>query len=480
MFRRGRKAVEPADVVIVGAGVGGLMTALALGRAGVATTVVERDHLADHPDVESAFAEPRRGTPQVRQTHGFLSRLALVLRHEFPDVLADLEAAGGRPLSMTGHLGAPEPSDEDLAVLVVRRSTFEWILRARARQEPNVSIRSGVGVRALVASDTHASGRPMVSGVYLEDGSTLVARAVVAGTGARGEVVRWLAEIGVECPERNQSIGLTYMTRWYRRPAGDVEPRLLAHLPYMKVLAVPGDGETISVTLAVQLGDTELRRALADPVAFDRTCRLLYATADLFSGDHPMEPLSGVEPMAGLSNRARRFTDAQGQPNVIGFHAVGDAHTMTNPLLGRGCTLATIQAVLLADAFRCHPDDPAARAVGYERACEEQTRPWLEDAFVMAAFEAGQDPSSLVGHAAVQAAQLVGTMSASRDDPVLGRALARYVNLMETPTEFLGRDEVLARVEELSQPALQAPDPTLFGPSRDDLLSHLGVRSPGG
>jgi flavin-dependent dehydrogenase len=75
--------------------------------------------------------------------------------------------------------------------------------------------------------------------------------------------------------------------------------------------------------------------------------------------------------MTGLLNRIRTFTRADGTPSVLGFHAVGDAHTCTNPLYGRGCSLAMVQAVLLADATAAHPNDAQARALAYEAACKE-------------------------------------------------------------------------------------------------------------
>lgn len=480
MFRRRRGDVAPDSVVIVGGGVGGLATALALGRSGVATTLIERDELSDPPDAEAAAVAGRRGTPQATQTHGFLSRLTVLLREELPDVLTDMEAAGGRFLSMTAHLGDPQPGDEDLAVLIIRRSTFEWILRSRAQREPNVTIRSGIGVSGLISRGVDGSGRPIVTGVRLDDGSKVAARAVVASTGARGEIVRWLSDLGVGCAERLQPIGLTYLTRWYRRSVDEVaEPRLFAHLPYMKVLAVPGDGDTISVSLAVRLGDTELRRALSDPDAFDRACDILPATQALFSGPRPMEPLTGVLPMAGLSNRARRFTDESGDPTTVGFHAVGDAHTMSNPLLGRGCALSTVQAVLLADAFRRHPDDPVGRSVAYEAACDAEILPWFENALVMGAFDAGQDPSGFVGSEVMAAAQLISALfSWGANDPILGRALARYVNLMELPSELLGRSEVVARAAELGAAQEETMTEPSSGPSREELLAHLDSRSP--
>ncbi len=80
--------------------------------------------------------------------------------------------------------------------------------------------------------------------------------------------------------------------------------------------------------------------------------------------------------MGGLINRLRSFVDRGGRPRVTGFHAVGDAHTTTNPVYGRGCSLAMVQAVLLSDAFVAHPDDPVARALAYEAASAREIEPW--------------------------------------------------------------------------------------------------------
>src|SRR5688572_13190061 len=167
-------------VLICGGGVGGLTTALALGRAGHAVTLVERDPIEPLASPEEAFATERRGAPQIHHTHGFLARLQVVLRDRFPDVLAELLAAGGTTMPMTAALGDPRPGDEDLKVIITRRSTFEWVLRRAVAAQPDVDVRTGVGVDSLISTRDDDAGRPVVSGVRLDDGALLEADVVVA------------------------------------------------------------------------------------------------------------------------------------------------------------------------------------------------------------------------------------------------------------------------------------------------------------
>jgi 2-polyprenyl-6-methoxyphenol hydroxylase-like FAD-dependent oxidoreductase len=470
----------PERVVIIGGGVGGLTAALAFGRAGHPVTVLERDPLPPTADAEEAFVAERRGAPQVHQTHGFLARLQVTLRERFPDVLADLLAAGGSTLPMTRNLGAPQPGDEDLQVIITRRTTFEWVLRKAVVAQEGVDLLTGTGVAGLVAGPTAADGTPVVAGVRLEDGTALEAGIVVACTGRRGDVPGWLGELGVAVPETVHESGLMYLTRWYRTPDVEVphDAKLGGDLGFVKFLGIPGDGGTLSVTLAVRTADADLRAALSDAERFDQACRLLPGP-DLFFAGGPMEPIGGVRPMTGLLNRLRRFVDDEGRPTVHGFHAIGDAHTTTNPLYGRGCSLAAVQAVLLLDAAAAHPGDAAGRSAAYEAACAREVEPWFDASVQMDRM--GADPSGRGGFGGGGASEdpaargIAAVFAAAATDPILGRALARFMNLLTTPAELMSDGAVLGRMAEVMADPEAYPVPKQEGPSRGDLLESLAA-----
>jgi 2-polyprenyl-6-methoxyphenol hydroxylase-like FAD-dependent oxidoreductase len=466
---------EPERVVVVGGGIGGLGAALALARDGPPVTLLERDPLPVAPDADSAFAAERRDAPQVHQTHGFLARIVVTLRERFPDVLDDLLAAGCFTMPTTMSLGDPQAGDEDLAVLIVRRTTFEWVLRQAALRESGVDVRTGAGVVGLTGT-----GRT-VTGVRLDDGTTLDADAVVVATGRRSGLPVWLRDdLGVEVPETIHESGLMYLSRWYHLPAGfeiGLDPKLGGDLRFVKYLAVPGDGGTLSVTLAIPADDAELRHTLSDPDRFEHACRLLPGP-DRFFGDGAvattgrLEPIGGVRPMGGLVNRIRRFVDtATGEPTVLGVHAVGDAHTCTNPLYGRGCSLALAQAVALADAFRSHPGDARARAVAYETFNTRQIEPWFDVSVQMDAV--GADPTGFAGATSDAAKGLAAVLVAAQTDPVIGRAMVRFWNLLATPADLMADAEVVSRIAAVMANPDAYPVPPHEGPTREELLAAI-------
>lgn len=439
MTASGVAVPRPAHVVVSGAGIGGLGAALCLSRIGHRVTLIERDDTPLPHSVEGAFAWDRRGAPQVRHSHGFAARMHQVLQSLFPDVLDDLRTAG----AVEFDLGALLPPDlggeaDELTVLAARRTTYEWVLRRAVLRSPQVALRVGVAVRAVRAEPGGPGSRPRVTGVRLDDGSDVSADAVVASTGPRSDLARWLGPHGVAVPEIVTPTGITYLTRFYRLRPGQALPggivqtaRRRAGVSYS---CVPADNETFSITLGVESGDAELRRHVLEPARFEAVCRLLPGI-DRLTDRGFARPMTEVQAMGSLVNRLRSFVDGDGRPRLTGFHALGDAHTTTNPLYGRGCSLALVQAVLLRDAFLAHPSDPVARALAYEQASAREIEPWYHFAVDGDALRTARVPPAPHDRRFT----LQDLLRVGAAEPRLLSKTLRAVTLLDTP-DVIARD----------------------------------------
>jgi 2-polyprenyl-6-methoxyphenol hydroxylase-like FAD-dependent oxidoreductase len=474
-------------VIVIGGGVAGLATAVQLGRAGHDVTVIERDDTPMPETADEAFEWNRRGAPQVRHSHAFLARLRNLLRDHQPDILEALLDEGATEMRFGDGLPpemdfTPEPGDDDLVMIACRRTTFEWVLRRAALAEANVTIRTGLAVSGLIAADESGSGSagvvPVVSGVRLDDGTKLVADLVVAANGRRSAVAEWLAQIGArEVTETVEDTGIVYASRFYRlRPDADLPPRsgpIGGDLGYVKYGTFVGDNRTFSITLAVPTDDDELRRRLADPVAFDAAARSLPATAPWLDGR--AEPLTPeVHLMAGLLNKWSDYV-VDAEPAAIGLVPVGDAVLCTNPLYGRGCSTAYWSAQLLASAIAEHPADTRAAAVAYDAALRAEIHPWYRSSVeqdrearrVAAALLAGEDPYGDASdpRAFTRSVLRDGLAPALRSDQVVLRAFVRNLNLLSPPDALLTDADFGARVFAVLQTKDQRPPEPSLGPA---------------
>jgi 2-polyprenyl-6-methoxyphenol hydroxylase-like FAD-dependent oxidoreductase len=462
--------------VVIGGSVAGLAAALALSRAGHEVTIAERDANPLPPDpVQAFYGWKREGAPQVWHSHAFLARLRNLLRERAPDVHAALLAAGATEMrfgeALPPELGpyAPEPGDEELVLLACRRITFEWVLRRAVLALPHVAWRGGVACAGLAAERDTATGVPRVVGARLRDADgreeTWDADVVVDATGRRSELPRWLAAIGAAPPEEErESCGIFYTSRFYRLREGQRPPVAVGlvgmDIGYLKYAVFPGDAGIFSVTLAADRDDEPLRAVMHEP-AFERAVRQLPPVRDWIDPQRS-EPITEVRTMASLENRRRRFV-RDGRPLALGVHAVGDAAVCSNPMYGRGCTLAAVHAFLLADTLAEHPDDAAACALAFDAATRRELDPWYEAARmqdrdareVMAAQRRGDeaggpaaaDPSTPVDPKAFMRSVIQeGLFPAMRQDLVVLRAVVRSLNLLTPPDSLLTNPDVMNRV----------------------------------
>jgi 2-polyprenyl-6-methoxyphenol hydroxylase-like FAD-dependent oxidoreductase len=197
--------------------------------------------------------------------------------------------------------------------------------------------------------------------------------------------------------------------------------------------------------------------------------------------------------MARLLNRSRRFV-VDDRPVAPGLFAVGDAHTCTNPLYGRGCSLGFVSAHLLADALgSATSDDGVDVGLAYEAAMRREVHPWYRSAVAQDRQDRsgrglsvpGDAEGDLTGGAGAAAAALDpesvrsllrdGLFPAARTDPVVFRAFLRTFNLLDPPERILQDGDVLARVLTVWQDRANRPSPEPLGPDRTGLLAALDV-----
>jgi 2-polyprenyl-6-methoxyphenol hydroxylase-like FAD-dependent oxidoreductase len=466
-------------IVVVGGGVSGLGSAVALARAGHDVTVVERDATAMPESADAAFDWDRRGAPQVRHSHAFLARLRNILIAEYPDILRDLLAEGATEI----HFGDDLPptitdferlgGDDELTMIACRRTTFEWVLRRHALAEGAVTFRTGVGVRGLLTAGS--APVPVITGVALGDGSTIDADLTVVAAGRRSSL-----------PEEVEDTGIVYYSRFYRLVDGATPPPrsgpIGGDLGYLKYGVFMGDNRTFSVTLATPTADDVLRKALSHTDAFDRCARSLVATAPWMDGR--AEPLSDdVYVMAGLLNRWRDYV-IDGTPLALGVLPVGDAVVCTNPLYGRGCSTGFWGAQLLAAAVASHGDDLHDLALSYDQALRDNLLPWYRSTVmqdsdarrVAGAMLVGEDPDAdgTDPRTFMRSVLRDGLLPALQVDAVVLRAFVRTFNLLTAPDALLTDQAVFNRVLAVWQDRDNRPPMPALGPKhRVDLLELL-------
>ena len=469
------------DIAIAGGSAAGLFAALLLARAGHHAVVLDRDGLEPAPDVESAArAAFRPSAPQIVQPHIVMARCRQLLIDRLPDVYEGLLAAGvaeaplwtQMPQSLSDTTA--RPGDEQLTPMMTRRSTVDWVLQRAAAAEPRVTLRYGVKVTGLLATQGE---QPHVTGVRTSQGD-LPADLVVDATGRRSPVDDWLAQIGARATATWQAeCGVAYFSRHYRvRPAtglpGLLVTRTVVALDDFLAGKWGGDNGAAQLVVAPLAADRRFR-ALRDPEVFTAVLRTVPVYAAWLDA---MDPTTEVFPMAGLHNTLRRLV-VGGAPVATGLHAIGDSVCTTNPTLGRGLALALSGAADLVDTIGRHAGDPAAQALALDRLVGEHVLPFYED---QAAIDAAR--LALVRHAIFGAPkpnprETPGRVSypqlrvAACYDPTAFRAFWK-INGMVCPPEqvYTDPDVVACTRETLSQ---HDSGPPVAQPTRAQVLAAL-------
>jgi 2-polyprenyl-6-methoxyphenol hydroxylase-like FAD-dependent oxidoreductase len=372
-------------VLILGGGMAGLATALALQDSGRAITIIERDPAPPEIAPVDAFEQWKRpGVPQLRHTHIFLSRLQTILRRHHPSLLSELERAGIVSGAIGELLSASQASrwqaiesDEDLLPLWGRRATFEYLLRRHVQRQGQVKFVHDTAVEKLMVEVRGPQLR--VTGVEVRGASgsqVLGADIVVDALGVRSKTAEWLNAHGAQIKVERVASRCGYYCRHFA--ASDNQPMpprrdTGGSLDYLVFGVFFAEQNTFSIAITCPESESELLEKLKRPEGFDDVARQIPA-ARIWR--ERAEPISRVLGGAELANRWNHFR-RDGNAQILGYFPVGDSYIQTNPIYGRGCSSAFVQAHALADTLR-ETSDPAARARSYHRTVWRQMRPHFD------------------------------------------------------------------------------------------------------
>ncbi|ABS64107.1 FAD dependent oxidoreductase [Parvibaculum lavamentivorans DS-1] len=484
-------------IVMVGGGIAGLWTALALARSGRELTVLERDPPPPETSADEAFdAWERKGVGHLRHSHAFLARLHILIRDHYPDLMADLLAAGCREIVFADNLPmalrekySPVPGDEDMTILTSRRTTLELIMRRYAARQQNIRFVTGALVRDVLTEKDEA-GNLRTTGVLVDqDGETKEwpADILIDAAGKNSQAIEWLNAKGAGITEENERAGILYFTRHYRLRDGVAEPARTkvpgaGDLGFIKYGLFPADNGCFSITLAVPEIEMEMRRAIVRPENFDAVCAQLPGIAS-WTSPETSDAVSRVFGMGELISRWRHMTN-DGEPRVLNFFPIGDSVIRTNPLYGRGCSFAAIAAEALRETLD-KTDDPRERARVYHARLATELRQHYDDMVKqdLAATKRARnalDPDYKPGLKArlVKSFAEDAIMPAMRGDVDLLRGFMRSFHMVDRPNVWLRDPRNVSKVlVTWARGKKRNADlyPPKLGPGRKEMLTSLGL-----
>jgi 2-polyprenyl-6-methoxyphenol hydroxylase-like FAD-dependent oxidoreductase len=358
--------------VVLGAGMAGLLAARVLSEFYDSVSVVERDRLPGYPI-------DRKGVPQGRHVHNFLSRGLNVLTELFPGLLDELAAAGavvaadgdlsrvyariGRyELKQSGTLADPTL----LTLCLASRPFLEFHVRRRVQALPNVTFLDEHDVvEPLVAADA-------VTGVRINKRNTgfaaaLAADLVVDATGRAARTPAFLEGLGYGRPPENRTVAkLGYSSQRLSIRKGIIAEHL--------VMFNPGGGKPGGLLLACEhdtwmLAIGQLTDVGAPPTDFATMLRLAEQSlpAAIANGLRHAEPIGEAVTYRHTATVWRRYDQMPRFPS--GLLVVGDALCSLDPTYGQGMTVAALEALTLRDCLRSGDTQLAQRffraAAGY-------------------------------------------------------------------------------------------------------------------
>lgn len=435
LCRKGPKVSKRGEhAVVLGAGMAGLLAARVLSEFYDSVTVVERDPLPDHPC-------ERRGVPQGRHLHTFLSRGTRVLAELFPEVIEEMAAAGavvvndgelsriyvrvGRcELKRSGRLADPA----GLTLCLASRPFVEFYVRRRVAALANVAF-----------LDEHEVIDPMgvagaVTGVRIVNRANgmvtvLDADLVVDATGRAARTPAFLEALGYDRPvEKRSASAVGYSSQRFAIPHRSLNKQL--------VMSNQGLDQHVVLLLACE-HDTWMLAAgrSIDAGGAPADFAAMLAMAQNALPDTLAEALRDAQPIGEIAMFRspaavwRRYDQMPRFPR--GLLVMGDALCSLNPIHGQGMTMAALQSLTLRDCLRLGDTDLAQRF--FRGATQDIGPTWALNRANDRALSTNRQQSvrqRLVG-------QLVtATLTAAAYDTTVTERLLRVTHLIDPPARL--------------------------------------------
>jgi 2-polyprenyl-6-methoxyphenol hydroxylase-like FAD-dependent oxidoreductase len=430
--------------VVLGAGMAGLLTARVLSEFYDQVTVVERDRLPDNP-------VQRRGVPQGRHLHSFLSRGCQLLDQFFPGLNAELVEAGANVVDdgdlsrVYTRLGAYQMNRSEkfadpaaLVFYLASRPFVEFHVRRRVAALDNVKLFDGHDV-----TEPTVIARHRITGVLLVnrdtgERSTLNADLVVDAMGRAARTPAFLDKLGYGRPEELRSAATwAYSSQLLRIPDGAITEKMLLiesgkGLPRAGLLAYEDD--TWILTLGRRAADGDPPTNLAGMLALAEQC----LPRSIVTGLRSAQPLNNVAIFRNTGGLWRRYDRMQDFP--AGLLVTGDALCNLNPIYGQGMTMAALEALALQEYLR----DGTAEPLQFFRAVAKDIGPtWAMNQSRDRVASSAEERRSLRARLATSA--MNNALKAAQDDIVLTERFMRVAHLVDPPTR-LQDPALMARV----------------------------------
>lgn len=429
--------------VVLGAGIAGLLAARVLSEFYGSVIVVDRDVLPDGPF-------QRKGIPQGRHVHNFLSRGIQVVGELFPGILDDMAAAGAvvnnnddlsgvyarlgaYELVSTGNLADPDA----LRLHQASRPFMEFHIRHRLRALDNVTVIDNHDVVDLtMAGDAITAVR--IANRNTDLVTELAADLVIDATGQATRTPQFLESRGFgTTPQTRTPAKWSYSSQALSIPDCRITQRMLmANIaidqPRGLLLAYEHDSWMFSVARPVGQG--------TPPTDF---AGMLEAAQQIFPAAATAELRRAIplaEPVTARDAGAvwRRYDTMQRFP--LGLLVFGDALCHLDPIHGQGMTMAALQALTLRE---CLAEGTADLAYRYFAGAAQRIAPvWS---------------LNKINDADVDAERSVGPRWVKR------QLRKRLVDLiLRAASKDIGVAERLFRVTSLVDPPSRLQDPALL------------------